>query len=57
VRGKTRAEAESILTGAGFSVRVSFRNVAPPQEGTVLDQSPTDGQAVPLSFINITVGI
>ena len=57
VRGRRRAEAESILTGAGLSVRVSFRNVPPPQEGFVLDQSPAGGQAAPLSFVNITVGI
>ncbi len=57
VRGKTSADAVSILTGAGLSVRVSFRNVPPPQEGTVLDQTPSGGQAAPLSFVNITVGI
>jgi serine/threonine-protein kinase len=57
VRGRTRAEAEGILTGAGLSVRVSFRNVPPNAEGLVLDQNPNGGQVAPLSFVNITVGI
>jgi beta-lactam-binding protein with PASTA domain len=55
--GKTRAEAEGILTGARFSVRVSFRMVPAPQQGLVIEQSPADGQAAPLSFVTITVGI
>ena len=58
VRGRTRAEAESILTGAGLSVRVSFRIVPAPQKGIVLDQVPGERSDVPpLSFVNITVGI
>ena len=57
VRGRTRSEAEGILTGAGFNVRVSFRNVPPPQEGTVLDQSPQGVRPSPRSFVSITVGI
>ena len=57
VRGKTRAEAESILTGAGLSVRIHSQAVVPPQvAGTVLDQSPADGQVAQLTFIDITVG-
>ena len=54
--GKTRAEAEDTLTGARFSVRVSFRAGLPAQVGLVVEQSPADGQAAPLSFVTITVG-
>ena len=55
--GKTRAEAESTLTGARLSVRVSFRSVPAPQLGLVVEQSPADGELAPLSFVTITVGI
>ena len=46
-----------ILTGARFSVRVSFRMGTAAQQGLVIEQSPADGQAAPLSFVTITVGI
>ena len=41
--GKTRAEAESTLTGARLSVRVSFRSV-PRRQAARVEQSPADGQ-------------
>jgi beta-lactam-binding protein with PASTA domain/predicted Ser/Thr protein kinase len=57
VRGKTQAEAESILNGAGLSVRVAMRIVPAAQKGKVIDQTPASGDVPRLSFVNITVGI
>ncbi len=57
VVGRTRAEAESTLTGARLSVRVSFRSVPAVQVGLVVEQTPADGEVPPLSFVTITVGI
>jgi serine/threonine-protein kinase len=57
VVGMLRADAEAALTGVGLSVRVSFASAPPPQQGTVISQSPTTGKVATLTFVDITVGI
>jgi beta-lactam-binding protein with PASTA domain len=57
VVGQTRATAEAVLTGAGFSVQVSFVNAGPTKSGKVVSQAPSSGQAPKGSLIAITIGL
>ena len=55
-----RADAEAAIQGVGCSVRVSFQNVAPPQEGFVLGQNPPGDTKMRCTgdvFVNILVGV
>jgi serine/threonine-protein kinase len=55
-----RADAENAIKGVGCSVRVSFQNVAPAQEGRVLSQNPSGGTQMKCTgdvFVNILVGV
>jgi serine/threonine-protein kinase len=55
-----RADAEAAIQGVGCSVRVSFQNVAPPQEGFVLGQNPPGDTKMRCTgdvFVNIVVGV
>ena len=57
--GLSRADAEVVIVEFGCSARISFRDVPPDQEGTVIDQSPPAGQPLRCAadvFLNITVG-
>jgi serine/threonine-protein kinase len=56
----TRAEAEAAITSVGCSVRVSFQNVAPAQEGRVLAQNPPGDTRMRCTgevFVSILVGV
>jgi eukaryotic-like serine/threonine-protein kinase len=57
VVGQTRATAEAVLTGSGFSVQVSFVNAGPSKTGKVVGQAPSGGQAPKGSLIAISVGL
>ncbi len=55
-----RADAEAAIQGVGCSVRVSFQNVAPAQEGFVLGQNPPGDTKMRCTgdvFVNILVGV
>jgi beta-lactam-binding protein with PASTA domain len=55
--GQDEATARSTLEGAGFQVRVTDRTVTDPsQEGIVVQQSPSGGNAARGSTVTITVG-
>jgi eukaryotic-like serine/threonine-protein kinase len=55
--GQDEATARSTLEGAGFQVRVTNRTVTDPsQEGIVVQQSPSGGNAARGSTVTITVG-
>lgn len=56
VVGKTRDEAESSLTAAGFGVEVKTRKSSEVDAGKVLEQSPFAGEAEKGSQVSITVG-
>ena len=57
VTGKTEAEATQILTDANLKVKKVTRDVTDPaQVGTVVDQSPKDGQVKKNGTVTITVG-
>ena len=57
VVGQTRATAESVLTGLGFSVQVSFVNGGPSRTGKVVTQAPAGGQVAKGTLIAITIGL
>jgi eukaryotic-like serine/threonine-protein kinase len=57
VVGQTRATAESVLTGLGFSVQVSFVNGGPTKTGKVVTQAPAGGQVAKGTLIAITIGL
>jgi serine/threonine-protein kinase len=55
-----RGDAEAAIQGVGCSVRVSFQNVAPAQEGRVLAQTPPGDTRMRCTgdvFVNILVGV
>ena len=55
--GQPRATAETVLTGLGFSVQVSFVNGGPSRTGKVVTQTPAGGQAAKGSLVAITIGL
>jgi len=55
--GQTRATAESVLIGLGFSVQVSFVNGGPTRTGKVVTQAPAGGQVAKGTLIAITIGL
>ncbi len=57
VVGQTKAVAEAVLTGAGFSVRETFVNAGPSKTGTIVSQSPSGGSAPKGALVAVTIGL